>query len=107
MERRGFTLIELLIGVAIVAILPNAVNFVRARVRAPRSGASRQTSSRLVLTYWLDLTAQSSSGTATYTFNIRAYPKDRSSGLRWFYIDQTGMIRAAKGWAGSGAPPAS
>jgi len=87
--------------------IPDAVNFVRTRRRSVRRGqATRTTSSRVVQTYRLDLTAQDSPSTNTYTYSITAYPSNRSRRVRWFYIDQTGVIRAGTGWAGPSAPPA-
>ena len=85
--------------------IPDATNFVRARRRAPRRGGSRTTSSRLVQNYRLDLTAVDNPSTDTYTYTITAYPQNRDRRLRWFYLDQTGVIRAATGRAGPSTPP--
>jgi protein tyrosine phosphatase (PTP) superfamily phosphohydrolase (DUF442 family) len=60
---------------------------------------------RRLQTYELQMLAYDLSGTRAYY--IYAYPQNRSTRVRWFYIDQTGVIRAAPGWAGPGAPPAS
>lgn len=86
--------------------VPDSVNFVRTRRRSVRRGqATRTTSSRVVQTYRLDLTAQDTPSTNTYTYSITAYPSDRSRRVRWFYIDQTGVIRAGTGSAGPSSPP--
>ncbi|HYL79357.1 MAG TPA: hypothetical protein VEU07_01010 [Candidatus Acidoferrum sp.] len=85
--------------------IPDAQNFVRTRRRAPRRGGSRETSSRLVQNYRLDLTCTENPSANTYTYSLKAYPQDRTRGARWFYVDQTGMIRAGNGWSGPGAPP--
>jgi prepilin-type N-terminal cleavage/methylation domain-containing protein len=85
--------------------IPDAVNFVRVRLRPPRRGVTRETSSRLVQGYRLDLTARDTGSLDTSTYSVTAYPSDRNQKLRWFYIDQFGMIRGAVGWAGPGAPP--
>lgn len=87
--------------------IPDAVNFRRVRVRPPRRGATTTTSSRVVQNYRLDLTARDSPSTNTYTYTIYAYPSNRSTRVRWFYLDQTGMIRAGMGAVGPRSPPAS
>lgn len=87
--------------------IPDAQNFVRARRRAPRRGPTRTTSSRVVQNYRLDLTALDDPSTNTYTYTISAYPVDRNPKVRWFYLDQTGLIRAGTGSAGRFSPPAS
>jgi prepilin-type N-terminal cleavage/methylation domain-containing protein len=85
--------------------VPDAQNFVRARRRAPRRGGAKETSFRLVQNYRLDLTCTDDPSTETYTYSLKAYPQNRSESVRWFYVDQTGTIRAGKGWSGPGAPP--
>jgi prepilin-type N-terminal cleavage/methylation domain-containing protein len=87
--------------------IPDATNFVRARRRSARSGSSRTTSSRLVQSYRLDLTAADNPSANTYTYTLYAYPQNRSRRVRWFYVDQTGLIRAGTGWTGPSAPPIS
>jgi len=87
--------------------IPDAVNFQRARRRPPVRGASRTTSSRVVQNYQLDLTARDNPSTNAYTYTISAYPVNRSTRVRWFYLDQTGMIRAATGSAGPRSPAVS
>lgn len=86
-------------------MIPNAANYVRVRVRAPSRGATRETSSRLVQNYQLDLRADSTPASGTYTYQVTAYPQDRSTKVRWFFINQTGIIRARVGSVGSGSPP--
>jgi|GEM_PF-3012769 len=85
--------------------IPGGTNFVKARTRVPKKkgGASKTTSARIVGTYQLNLTATTSSASATY--QLTASPQNRSPNVRWFYVDQTGVIRAATGFAGPGAPP--
>jgi prepilin-type N-terminal cleavage/methylation domain-containing protein len=85
--------------------IPDAKNFVRARRRTARRGTTRTTSSRLVQSYRLDLTAQDNPSTDIYTYTVSGYPENRSRRARWFYLDQTGVIRAGTGWAGPSAPP--
>jgi prepilin-type N-terminal cleavage/methylation domain-containing protein len=87
--------------------IPDAVNFKQVRVRAPRRGSTRTTSSRVVQNYRLDLTAVDNPSKNTYTYTISAYPVNRSTRVRWFYLDQTGMIRAGMGAAGPQSPLAS
>lgn len=87
--------------------IPDAQNFQRVRRRTPRRGPTQTSSSRLVQTYRLDLTAQEDSATQTNTYSITAYPPDRGRNVRWFYLDQTGMIRAGKGSVGPDSQPAS
>jgi hypothetical protein len=57
--------------------------------------------------YQLDLTAADNASTNAYTYTISAYPVNRSTRVRWFYLDQTGMIRAATGSAGPRSPAVS
>ena len=83
--------------------IPGGENFVKARKRVPRRGASVTTSARIMNTYQLTLTARTSGADATY--QLTAYPQNRSPKVRWFYVDQTGVIRAATGFVGPGAPP--
>jgi prepilin-type N-terminal cleavage/methylation domain-containing protein len=87
--------------------IPDAQNFVRVRRRAARSGASRTTSSRLIQNYRLDLTARDDPSTKTYTYSITAYPSNRNRSVRWFYLDQSGMILEGIGRAGPGSPPSN
>ena len=87
--------------------IPDAVNFARVRRRPPRRGVTRTTSSRVVQNYRLDLTAVENPSTNSYAYTISAYPVNRSTRVRWFYLDQTGMIRAATGSAGPRSPAAS
>jgi prepilin-type N-terminal cleavage/methylation domain-containing protein len=87
--------------------IPDAVNFKRVRVRAPRRGPTRTTSSRVVQNYQLDLTAQDDPSTHTYTYTVYAAPTNRSTRVRWFFLDQTGMTRAGMGAVGPWSPPAS
>jgi prepilin-type N-terminal cleavage/methylation domain-containing protein len=87
--------------------IPDAVNFARVRRRAPRRGSTQTTSSRVIQNYRLDLTAVDNPSKNTYTYSISAYPVNRSRRVRWFYLDQTGMIRAGTGSAGPWSPPAS
>jgi len=88
-------------------LIPDAVNFQRVRRRAPVRGASRTTSSRVIQNYRLDLTAVENRSSNAYTYTISAYPVNRSRRVRWFYLDQTGMIRAGTGSAGPRSPAAS
>lgn len=85
--------------------IPDAQNFVRARRRTPRRGGTRETSSRLVQNYRLDLTCTENPSADTFTYSLKAYPESGSHDVRWFYMDQTGTIRAGKGYSGPGAPP--
>lgn len=85
--------------------IPDAKNYVRVRLRAPRRGSTKETSSRLVQNYRLDLTCTGNPSSHTSTYSVRAYPQNRSRRARWFYVDHTGTIRAGEGWAGPGAPP--
>ena len=57
--------------------------------------------------YQLDLTAMDNPSTNSYTYTISAYPVNRSRSVRWFYLDQTGTVRAGMGSAGRSSPPAS
>jgi prepilin-type N-terminal cleavage/methylation domain-containing protein len=86
--------------------VPDAVNFVAARRRPPNLlGRSVTTSSRVVKRYRVDLRSTDNPGASTYTYYARAYPEDRNPKVRWFYLDQTGIIRASIGWAGAGSLP--
>ncbi len=75
--------------------IPDAVNFVRTRRRSIRRGqATRTTSSRVIQKYQLDLTStDTSSDPLLNTYTIYASPQDGSTKVRWFYLDQTGVIR--------------
>jgi len=85
--------------------VPDAQNFVAVRRREARTGRVTTTSSRVVKEYRVDLTAVDNPGTNTYTLNARAYPVNRNPKVRWFYMNQTGIIRAGIGAAGAGSPP--
>lgn len=87
--------------------VPDARNFVAARRRVGRMGRVATTSSRVVKEYRIDLTAVENPGANTYTYSARAYPEDRNPRVRWFYLDQTGIIRAGIGSAGAGSRPAN
>ncbi len=81
-------------------------NAVPVRRRMPRRGGTRTTSSRMVYTYRLDLVArEDASGNTSYS--VLAYPQSRSASSRWFYMDQTGLIRAGIGSAGPFSAPAT
>jgi prepilin peptidase dependent protein D len=85
--------------------VPDSQNLVAVRRRAPRSGRVVETSSRLVREHRVDLRAIDDAATGTHTFTVRAYPESRNPRVRWFYMDHTGIIRAAVGWANADAPP--
>jgi prepilin-type N-terminal cleavage/methylation domain-containing protein len=85
--------------------VPDAQNFVAVRRRAARTGRVRTTSSRVVKEFRVDLGAVDNPGTNTYTVNARAHPVNRNPKVRWFYMDQTGIIRAGIGAASAGSPP--
>lgn len=85
--------------------IPDANNYARVRRRAARRGTSKETSSRLVQNYQLDLTCTENPSANTYTYSVKAYPQNRSQSVRWSYVDQAGTIHAGKGWSGPGAPP--
>jgi prepilin-type N-terminal cleavage/methylation domain-containing protein len=87
-------------------LVPRADNSVRARTRRARlSGRETETSSRDYQTYRLSLSAVSTASTNTYTYTVTARPRDGRRSVRWFYLDQTGIIRAGVGRAGAGSPP--
>ncbi|MBI2563642.1 MAG: prepilin-type N-terminal cleavage/methylation domain-containing protein [candidate division NC10 bacterium] len=79
--------------------IPDAVNFVRTRRRSVQRGqATRTTSSRVIQKYQLDLTStDTSSDPLLNTYTIYASPQDGSTKVRWFYLDQTGVIRYRMG----------
>jgi prepilin-type N-terminal cleavage/methylation domain-containing protein len=83
--------------------IPDARTNVRLRVRSPQRDWSVGLSTRQFQAYELQLVAVTVGETNQYY--IAAYPQNRNAKLRWFYIDQTGTIRAAQGWAGADAPP--
>jgi prepilin peptidase dependent protein D len=83
--------------------VPDARNFVAVRRRAARTGKVTTTSSRVVKDYQIDLTAVDNPGTNAYTYTVKAYPVSQSKKVRWFYLDQTGVVRAGIGAAGSGS----
>ncbi len=87
--------------------IPYSTNLRRVRTRRARRGGTRTTSSRLVHTYQCDLRTSDDPSTNTYSYTINAYPPDRRRSVRWFYLDQTGVIRAGMGSAGPSSPPAS
>lgn len=88
-------------------MISDATNSKRVRRREPRRGPTRTTSSRMVQNYSLALTAQDDPSTSTYTYSITASPQDGSKKARWFYLDQTGVIRTGTGKAGPQSAPAS
>jgi prepilin-type N-terminal cleavage/methylation domain-containing protein len=88
-------------------MIPDASNSKRVRVRAPRRGPTRTTSSRLVQNYSLALTAQDDPSTNSYTYSITASPQNGDKKARWYYLDQTGVIRTGIGKAGPYSAPAS
>jgi hypothetical protein len=83
--------------------IADAKSNVRFRYQAPRRNWTVELSVRQYQTYNLQLVAQDVSGTATYY--VYAYPQNMSTKARWFFVDQTGVIRGTTGWAGPGAPP--
>lgn len=86
--------------------IARADNSVRVRVRmARRTGRQTETSSRTYQTYRLNLSAVSTDSTNTYTYTVTAQPLDGRRSVRWFYLDQTGTIRAGLGRAGAGSRP--
>ncbi|MFB3818117.1 MAG: type IV pilin protein [Candidatus Methylomirabilales bacterium] len=87
-------------------LVPRADNSVRLRVRtARRTGRETETSSRDYQTYRLSLSAVSTPSTNTYTYTVTARPVDGRRSVRWFYLDQTGIIRAGLGRANANSPP--
>ena len=90
--------------------IPDSVNFVRTRRRSVRRGqATRTTSSRVVQKYQLDLTSTDNpSDLSLNTYTIYASPQDGNTKVRWFYLDQTGVIRYRNGRRPSStSPPAT
>ncbi len=90
--------------------IPDAVNFTKVRRRTPRRGGSTTTtSSRVVQKYQLDLTSTDNpSDPSLNTYTIYASPQDGSTKVRWFYLDQTGVIRYRNGRRPSStSPPAT
>src|SRR3989338_1287895 len=79
--------------------VPDAVNFVRTRRRSVQRGqATRTTSSRVIQKYQLDLTStENPSDPSLNTYTIYASPQDGSTKVRWFSLDQTGVIRYRMG----------
>ncbi len=82
----------------------NAVQFRRLRAA---NILTLENSSRNLQGYRLDLRAINVPTYGMYVYSINAYPANRSQSVRWFYIDQTGVIRADKGTVGSTSPPAT
>lgn len=72
--------------------IPNTSNVRRARTRTRRSGQTRTTSSREQNNYRFDLTATTDAA-GNSSWYVYAYPIDRNRKARWFYEDQTGIIR--------------
>ncbi len=63
----------------------------------------KSNSSRIQHAYQFDLTASQS---GPYTWYVYASPTNKSPSVRWFYTDQTGVIRYAVGSkAGPDSPP--
>lgn len=87
--------------------IPDATNLRRVRSRPARRGGTRMTSSRVVQGYQFDLTATDNPSTDTYTYTVSGYPQNRRRSVRWFYLNQTGLVRADMGRAGPTSPPAS
>jgi len=86
--------------------VPDAVNFVAVRRRAAaRTGRTVTTSSRVVKGYRIDLRDTEDPSGGSYTYYARAYPQDGSRKVRWFYVDQTGIIRGGVGAATASSPP--
>jgi prepilin-type N-terminal cleavage/methylation domain-containing protein len=85
--------------------IPNANSMVRIRIRDPNTGSSVDFSTRDFQQYTLSLLAQNTPSSGSYTYSVRAYPRDFNPRVRWFYLDQTGVVRAALGWAGPAASP--
>jgi len=76
-------------------------------VKAPKQQGKKKgikpTSSRIQHAYQFDLTASQS---GPYTWNVSASPTNKSRSVRWFYTDQTGVIRYAVGTKpGPDSPP--
>jgi len=88
-------------------VIPDAKNSKRVRSRTPRRGPTRTTSSRVVQNYSLALTALDDPSTNSYTYSITASPQNGGKKARWFYLDQTGVIRTGIGKAGPQSAPAS
>lgn len=85
--------------------VPDAGNLVAVRRRTARTGRTRTSSSRLVRGYQVDLQAVDNPAAGTYTYTLRVYPEDRDPRVRWFFMDQTGIIRAGIGAASAGSRP--
>jgi len=85
--------------------IPDAVNLVAVRRRAATRNRTVTTSSRLVKNFRLNLQAIDAPDTNTYTYTVRVYPQDRNPRVRWFFMNQTGIIRAGIGAASAGSPP--
>jgi type II secretory pathway pseudopilin PulG len=88
-------------------MIPDATNSRRVRLREPRRGSTKTASTRVVQNFSLTLTAQEDPSTGSYTYSIVASPRDRGKKARWFYLDQTGVIRTGIGKAGPYSAPAS
>lgn len=83
--------------------IPDQNNFRRARTTRTRSGVTRTTSSRVRDDYRFDLQADVQPG-GTSTWSVTASPTSRSRRVRWFYADQTGVVRADIGRANARSP---
>jgi len=86
--------------------IPGTDNSVKVRVRtARRTGRETETSSRDYQTYRLNLKAVSNPSTGTYAYTVTARPADGRKSVRWFFLDQTGIIRGGVGKANADSPP--
>lgn len=82
--------------------IPDTQN-VKAPKRPGKKKGVKPTSSRIQHAYQFDLTASQS---APYTWYVYATPMNKSLSVRWFYTDETGVIRYAIGTkADPGSPP--
>jgi prepilin-type N-terminal cleavage/methylation domain-containing protein len=62
-------------------------------------------SSRMCQRYRIDLQTAEDPSTGAYSYTVRAYPQNSSRSVRWFYLDETGRIRAGIGSAGPDSAP--
>jgi len=85
--------------------VPDAANLVAVRRRAASRNRTVTTSSRLVKNFRLDLRVIDAPDTNSYTYTVRAYPQDRNPRVRWFFMNQTGIIRAGIGAVSASSPP--
>lgn len=88
-------------------MIPTAATSQRVRLRDPRRESTTTTSTRVVQNYSLVLKAQDDPSTNSYTYSIVASPQSGDKKARWFYLDQTGVVRAGTGQAGPYSPPVS